>query len=303
MASVVIQKRKRKKFTSYLLYFKDPMTGKFKYYKTLRKSKEAQKAAQDLRSLIDNGQIAEFQDPKIKMLTFSQVAELKRIDWKKQLGKNELSIVTFEDYTTRLNVLMRSFGKKLMCKIQEKDLANFQQTLLEDHSPSTSNRYMFILKQLFKKAKKAKAVLTDPAEPISYLNENEHRRNKFVTPIELDKLIEASQQIRAKFYMPALIYLGAEHGASKQEALSLEWDDLDFDFNEYGTINLFRTKNGIERTEYLMPRTKKALVAWKAHLEWMRHRNRIVVAGLKFVFTRLDGTPIKRFNKAWNNTC
>ena len=57
--------------------------------------------------------------------------------------------------------------------------------------------------------------------------------------------------------MPALILLGAEHGVSRQEALSLEWGDIDFDFQDKGLIKLFRNKNKKERTEYLMPRTKK----------------------------------------------
>ncbi len=54
-----------------------------------------------------------------------------------------------------------------------------------------------------------------------------------------------------------------EHGASKQEALSLLWDHIDFDFEEIGLIRFFRTKNGMERTEFLMPRTKEAFLKWQ----------------------------------------
>ncbi len=59
--------------------------------------------------------------------------------------------------------------------------------------------------------------------------------------------------------MPALIYLGAEHGASKQEALSLLWKDINFDYKGVGLIKLFRSKNTHKRTELLMPRTREAL--------------------------------------------
>ncbi len=64
-------------------------------------------------------------------------------------------------------------------------------------------------------------------------------------------------------------------------------------------ITLFRTKNKRERTEFLMPRTKKALLDWKAHLEYMRHRRKIAEIKSDHVFCRLDGTPLKSFNKAW----
>ena len=59
--------------------------------------------------------------------------------------------------------------------------------------------------------------------------------------------------------MPSLIYLGAEHGSSRQESLSLQWDDIDFEYDEIGMIKLFRIKNKRKRLEYLMPRTKKKL--------------------------------------------
>ena len=99
--------------------------------------------------------------------------------------------------------------------------------------------------------------------------------------------------------MPSIIFLGAEHGASKQEVLSLEWSDIDFEFQDIGLIRFFRTKNTRGRTEFLMPRTKKALLEWKAHLEWKRHRTKMTRVKSDNVFCRIDGTPIKNFNKSW----
>jgi integrase len=46
--------------------------------------------------------------------------------------------------------------------------------------------------------------------------------------------------------MPALICLGAEHGASRQEALSLRWQNINFEFGEYGMIRLFRTSKKVK---------------------------------------------------------
>jgi integrase len=52
-----------------------------------------------------------------------------------------------------------------------------------------------------------------------------------------------------------------------------------------------------------MPRTKMALLEWKSHLEFMRHRKQIQPVETKYVFCRLNGLPIKRFDSAWRNIC
>ena len=50
MATVIIQKRKRKTRNSYLVSFKEPLTGKPKYYRAYQRKREAQQAANDLMS-------------------------------------------------------------------------------------------------------------------------------------------------------------------------------------------------------------------------------------------------------------
>ena len=159
-----------------------------------------------------------------------------------------------------------------------------------------------IIKKVFVHGLSLKATVKDVASAIEYLSEKEHERNNFLLPPQIADLIDASQTTRAKFYMPAMIFLGAEHGAAKQEVLSLEWSDIDFDFKEKGLIKLYRTKNKRERTELLMPRTKQALLDWKAHLKYMRHRRKIQKVKSDHVICRLDGTPIKCFNNAWWHT-
>lgn len=103
--------------------------------------------------------------------------------------------------------------------------------------------------------------------------------------------------------MPALILLGAEHGTSRQEALSLKWSDINFDFDEQGMIQLFRTKNSQRRTVFLMPRTRQALLDWREHLRQMRERRNITDIKSDHVFCRLDGTPFKEFIRAWRRCC
>jgi integrase len=99
--------------------------------------------------------------------------------------------------------------------------------------------------------------------------------------------------------LPAIIYLGAEHGASKQEVLDLKWSDIIFSFQGKGLIRLFRTKNKMERSEYLMPRTRKALLEWREHQEWMREKKKIEDIGPGYVFCRLDGRGLNGFTSSW----
>ena len=79
----------------------------------------------------------------------------------------------------------------------------------------------------------------------------------------------------------------------------MKWSKIDFDYNGNGLITLFRTKTKRERTDTLMPRTKQALLDWRDHLKWMRHRTNVINIKTDFVFCHLDGSPIKNFNKAW----
>lgn len=145
------------------------------------------------------------------------------------------------------------------------------------------------------------ATIEDPVGGIKLLSEREHQRKKFLLPEELDRVLEASQKTRAKNYLPVIILLGAEHGASKQEILSLTWSDIDFDWSEKGFIHLFRTKNKMERTEFLMPRTREALLHWKAHLEARRNKLRIKKPKSDSVFCWTDGTPFREFKGSWQH--
>jgi integrase len=291
--------------TSYLVNYKDPRTGQKKHYKSYRKLKEAKAAVNNLRTLIDNGNVNEIGQKKnrLNLLKFSETANAKLRDWEDRVNRNEISESTFGCYKIWIKLLNDQFGKILLYRLTKKDLLDYQLKLLEKHSAVTSNRNMFVLKQVFSKGLELNAIRTDPAKDIKYLDESGHVRNKFLMPAQITKLVEASQKTRAKFYLPALIYLGSEHGTSKQEALSLKWSDIDFKYDDYGMIRFYRAKNKHERTEFLMPNSRESLLSWRKHLSWMRHRKRIVPVHTSYVFCRLDGTPIKRFDNAWRNTC
>ena len=299
MATVVIQKRKGKKGMSYAIRYANPLTGKKKYYKTFKKQKEAQRAANDLRALLDSGKKPENTMKKFNPLTFEEVADSLRADWELRLKRNDLKQKTYDEYCIWLNVLGRTFGKRMLCQITSGEIEAYRDKKASDHSNITANKYLSMMRKMFNCGLILHAVIDNPSRTVGFLSEKSHERNRFLFPHELDKLIEATQKLRAKFYLPAIIYLGAEHGAAKQELLSLEWSDIDFDYSQKGFIKLFRTKNERERSGFLMPRTRKALLGWRDHLRWKRHRERIAETKSDRVFCRIDGTPIKCFDKAW----
>jgi integrase len=305
MATVVIHKRKLKSGVRYPIYFKDPATGTNRYFKTFRRQKEAQQAANDLRSLLDAGKVSEIKSArrKISLLCFKEVSDSLKVFWKGRLARSEIRPTTFENYCDRLKLVEREFGKRLLCEISQAEILEYRNKVASDTSSLASNRSVFVMKQVFKHGMRLNAVKDDPIIELGYLSEKAHVRNRFLGPSELDHLLLCCKEARFKKALTALILLGAEHGASKQECLDLQWSDIDFDFEGVGLIAFYRTKNRQERTVYLMPRTKQALLEWRKHQEWMRHRKGIKNKGPAFVFSRLDGRPLGCFNKSWRKVC
>ena len=301
MATVHIQTRNRKSGNSYVVYFKDPATSKLKYFKTFRKKKEAQQTANDLRTLIDTGKSPEIRKKraKLRFLTFEKVGDSVKQEWETRLKRNDLKQKSVDEYCIRLCLLNRTFGKTLLCEISQEDLESYVNEIASVKSNVTANRSLSVIRKVFRHGLGLRAIIDDHSEKVKFLSEKDHIRNRFLLPNELETLTEAAKTVRGKHYLPAMIYLGAEHGASKQEILSLKWIDIYFDYGKRGLIKLFRTKNERERTENLMPRTREALLTWRDHQAWMRHRTKAEYNGSNFVFCRLNGNPIKGFYSAW----
>jgi len=303
MATVVIQKRKGKNGMSYSVRYAHPITGKKKYFKTLRRYKDAQQEANNLRALLTSGNIPRKGDTKLNPLTFGEVAASLNKEWKLRLLRHELSSRTFEGYCIWLNILTQTFGSKILCQLTEEEIIEYRDGQIEKNSVVSANKYLRVIKYVFNHGVKLRATLYNPAKDIRMLSEKAYERKRFLTPSELARLIEVASHGRTKKYLPAIIYLGAEHGASKQEILSLNWADIDFTFSERGLIHFYRTKNKRERTDFLMPRTRNALLDWRDHLNLKRKRINLTKVKSDHVFCHIDGSPIKCFNKTWRSVC
>ena len=310
MATVTIQRRKKQDgSTSYPVYYVDSLTGKKKYHATFRTLKDAQLATHTLRDVIDRGSAPEVRR-KARGLTLGEIGGLCRATWRERAAGGELRPATLEGYLNHLSGLLRFERTEILpdgAKLIHPPLRNLKVALLTPDliksirssmaaasSAVTSNRRLFILKELCARAVKEGEAAKNPSMGISYLSEKKHHRTAFLTPVELDTLLEHAAANRAGYLVPAIL-LGAEHGASLQEIISLKWGDIDFNFEGTGRITLFRAKNGRRRTMRLMPRTRDALLRWRERLLAEQSTDRLT----GHVCCRLDGTPISSIKHAW----
>ncbi|GAU08425.1 tyrosine-type recombinase/integrase [Desulfoplanes formicivorans] len=302
MATVLISERVNKNDKSFVVYFRDPLSGKRKYYKTFKTKRDAVAEAARLRVMIDGREYAEMAKIKKKhqLLTFSDVGKLLCEEWDQRVRVGEIQTVTVDGYKIILKQLNKVFGNMILMDIATEKILEYRTDVAMEQTVITSNRRLFVCKQVFARALKEGAIPEDPAASIRYLNESKHKRNKYLSPQQLNKLLSACGRTYGKHYLPAMVLLGAEHGCSKQEILDLRWDDIDLENN---LITFYRTKNGMERTMKMMPRMKKALLKWQKHLAHLRKRRNLVNIDASLVFGHVDGTRRKDFRNAWRKAC
>lgn len=297
MATVILSERARKDGKSYVVYYDDPFTGRRKYHKTFRRKTDAVEEAHRLRLLIDTGKVRQVEQiqKRHRPMTFSEIADLCRTMWEEKLLLKQIRPKTIKGYNDQLAVVERTFGKRLAFEITRKDIKEYRLQSVKNYSAVTANRRLFVLKQVFGLAVQEGAVREDPTVGVTYLSEDEHMRKRFLLPADIDELLAACEKTKA-FYLKPIFLLSVEHAAAKQEILDLEWKHIDFEQN---IVRFYRTKNGMERIQKLMPRTREALLAWRNHLNDARKRKCIREPKTELVFSHLDGSPRKGFKSAW----
>ena len=154
MATVVIQKRRKKDHCSYPIYYKDPASGRRKYYKTFQRQKDAQQAANDLRALLDAGRMSEIRKSKAKstLMTFHEMSALLIEDWQRRVEQDEMSSKTFEDYRYWAGRLNEDFGTKLLCEITAEEVIHYRDLIARRTSNLNANKHLLVFKQVFKEA-------------------------------------------------------------------------------------------------------------------------------------------------------
>ncbi|SOB60267.1 Integrase [Pseudodesulfovibrio profundus] len=315
MATVTIATRSLKKGKAYVIHVKDPETGKKEYHKTYRRKDLAQAEVNRIRTLIDSGIMPtkEAKNRKQQSLpTFGQGANLCQDEWDRKLGEGKIGAESHSGYGYLLAPILKEWKHTLLHDLDEDTIRDYRIGIAEKTKAKLvakgekgkncnvlANRRLFVIKQVFAQAKRNGLIDKDVAKPIPYLSEKDSERKTAQKPIEVDALLEAAAQRRAKHYMVLAILLAVEHGCSTQEVLMLKRSDIDLDENR---ITFHRTKNGVTRSHQIMPRTRDALIARLEHLSQYRKKRGVKAKG-EYVIGHMDGTPFKSIDTAWSNMC
>jgi len=315
VATVTIATRSLKKGKAYVIHFNNPETGKKEYHKTLRRKDLAQEEANRLRTLLDSDRLPtkDTRQPKQQSLpTFGQAALLCQAEWDRKLGEGKISNASHSGYGYLLAPVLKEWKHTLLHEIDEDTIRDYRIGIAEKTKAKLvakgkegkncnvlANRRLFVIKQVFAMAVKHNLIEKDIARDISSLSEKDSERKNAQKPIEIEELLTAARQRRAKHYLPLAILLAVEHGCSTQEVLSLKWADVDLAENH---ITFHRTKNGVTRTHRIMPRTHEALAARLEHLTRYREKRAVRAKG-DFVVGNMDGTPFKSLKTAWKGLC
>jgi len=315
MATVTIATRSLKKGKAYVIHYKDPNTGKKEYHKTYRRKDLAQEEANRLRSLLDSGRLPtkETRQPKQQALpTFGQAALLCQAEWDRKLGEGKIGATSHAGYGYLLDPILDKWKHTLLHDLDEDTIRDYRIGVAEKTKAKLvakgekgkncnilANRRLFVIKQVFAQAERHGLIDKDVAKSIPYLSEKDSERKNAQKPIEVDALLKAAAQRRAKHYMVLAILLAVEHGCSTQEILALKCSDIDLDENR---ITFHRTKNGVTRSHQIMPRTRNALIARFEHVAKYREKRGVKAKG-DSVIGHMDGTPFKSIDTAWSNLC
>jgi integrase len=315
VATVTIATRSLKKGKAYVIHYKDPNTGKKEYHKTYRRKDLAQEEVNRVRTLIDSGRLPtkETRQPKQQALpTFGQAALLCQAEWDRKLGEGKISQASHAGYGYLLAPILKEWAHTLLHNLDEDTIRDYRIGIAEKTKAKLvakgeegkncnvlANRRLFVIKQVFAMAAKHDLIEKDIARDIPSLSEKGSERKNAQKPLEIEELLAAARQRRAKHYLPLAILLAVEHGCSTQEVLSLRWADVDLAENH---ITFHRTKNGVTRTHRIMPRTREALTTRLEHLTRYREKRGVKVKG-DFVVGNMDGTPFKSLKTAWKGLC
>jgi integrase len=184
------------------------------------------------------------------------------------------------------------YGARLLTAFTEDDLeAFFAHLQAKSFAESTRNKYVQMVKALFRWATKKGYLARNPASDSEILKRRKHaQRHRRLDPGEEGKLLE-----HAGPHLQRLILAALETGCRRGELLTLTWRDVNLDRREM-TIRAERTKT---RTARVLPISERLTAVLK-----MANTD---PAGKEFgpeahVFGDVTGQQVKDIKKAWE-TC
>jgi integrase len=229
------------------------------------------------------GQIAEGKDPAQEIIdfkgepTFQKLIELYRerhLPKKKSAKNDEIQINAYlEDWKTRK-----------LSDIRRKDAVALHLKVGEDHGHYSANRLIALLRKMFNLAQIWGIYQGDenPATGIEMFSEK--KRERFVRPDELPRLM-AALKTEENFYIRSAFLLCLLTGARKGEVLSMKWEDIDL---ARGVWRIPETKAGHSHLVPLPTPVRELL------------QKLPIIADNPYVFPGRRGKHLVNINKSWN---
>lgn len=138
--------------------------------------------------------------------------------------------------------IIPAFGSRKVISIKRSDIISFHDRIgSKDARPYEANRVLALCSSLFGYAIKNDLVPPEFINPATGIEKfREEKRDTWVTPEMLPRLAESIDQ-EENIYMRTAFWLLLLTGLRKNEALTLQWDNIDFTRN---IVHIPITKNG-----------------------------------------------------------
>jgi len=155
--------------------------------------------------------------------------------------------------------LLPELGRKLICDIEAREIARYQQTRLdEEASPKTVNLEIGTLRAILKRSGQWARL-----QPEVSMLPTRDDVGRAITPEEETALLQACAQSRSRSLVP-FVTLAIETGARYGTIRTLEWGNIDFE-NRCLKWGKDKTEAGTGRIVPLSQRAVAALSFWATH--------------------------------------
>jgi integrase len=186
----------------------------------------------------------------------------------------------------QIKCYLSDWGKKKLSEIERKDVVNLHFKVGKESGHYAANRVIALLRKIFNLAESWDLSKTgNPATKIEFFRES--KRDRFVRPDELPRLMEALKQ-EPNFYIRGAFFTMLMTGQRKMEVLSMAWADVDLN---QGIWRIPETKTG-EPHYVPLPEPVRELLKNIP----MTHEN-------PFIFCGRGKNHLMNIEKSWKKIC
>jgi excisionase family DNA binding protein len=171
---------------------------------------------------------------KAEKIQFSKFAQMYLENYAKVNKRS------WKDDFYRLQGFVEFFGTVLLHEVSPIDIEKFKSAKLEEGiAKSTVNRYLAILKRMFNIAIEWGYAKDNPVKRVKFYSEKDNLKERILTEVEEDRLLEASSE-----HLRPILVVALNTGMRRGEILNLKWEQVDLEAKE---IRVESTKSGKSR--------------------------------------------------------